>query len=99
MSWTPSSTWRTPRSSPAKFCTSTAVRAPDAETHAPTTPSRRLTMEYFVEMTTHVPAGTPDETVDDIRGREAAPALELRDDGYLLRPGPPPPAARAWRTL
>ena len=29
-------------------------------------------MEYFVDMTTHVPTGTPEETVDDIRGREAA---------------------------
>ena len=29
-------------------------------------------MEYFVEMTTHVPAGTPEAEVDDIRAREAA---------------------------
>lgn len=31
-------------------------------------------MDYFVEMTTHVPQGTPQETVDDIRAREAARA-------------------------
>ena len=34
-------------------------------------------MEYFVEMTTHVPAGTPEEAVDAIRTREAARAREL----------------------
>jgi len=34
--------------------------------------------EYFVEMTTHVPEGTHEQTVDDIREREAARAGELR---------------------
>jgi hypothetical protein len=29
-------------------------------------------MEYLVTMTTHVPDGTSEETVDDIRTREAA---------------------------
>jgi muconolactone D-isomerase len=29
-------------------------------------------MEYLVDMTTHVPDGTPDQAVDDIRAREAA---------------------------
>ena len=29
-------------------------------------------MEYLVSMATHVPAGTPDEAVQDIRAREAA---------------------------
>jgi muconolactone delta-isomerase len=56
-------------------------------------------MEYFVEMTTHVPAGTPDETVDDIRGREAARARELAADARLLRLWRPPLAPGEWRTF
>ena len=56
-------------------------------------------MEYFVEMTTHVPTGTPEETVDDIRGREAARARELAADGRLLRLWRPPLAPGEWRTF
>jgi muconolactone delta-isomerase len=56
-------------------------------------------MEYFVEMTTHVPTGTPEETVDDIRGREAARARELVADGRLLRLWRPPLAPGEWRTF
>ena len=29
-------------------------------------------MEYLVTMTTHVPDGTPEHAVDDVRAREAA---------------------------
>jgi muconolactone delta-isomerase len=56
-------------------------------------------MEYFVEMTTHVPQGTPDETVDDIRAREAARSRELAADGHLLRLWRPPLAPGEWRTF
>ena len=56
-------------------------------------------MEYFVEMTTHVPNGTPDETVDDIRRREAARARELAADGRLLRLWRPPLGPGEWRTF
>ena len=56
-------------------------------------------MEYFVDMTTHVPTGTPEETVDDIRGREAARARELVADGHLLRLWRPPLAPGEWRTF
>jgi Muconolactone delta-isomerase len=35
------------------------------------------TMEYLVTMTTHVPGGTPQEAIDDIRAREAARSREL----------------------
>ncbi len=56
-------------------------------------------MEYFVDMTTHVPTGTPEETVDDIRGREAARARELAADGRLLRLWRPPLAPGEWRTF
>ena len=49
-------------------------------------------MQYFVTMTTHVPDGTPEHAVDDIRAREAARSGELAAQGHLLRlwrlPGP-----------
>jgi len=41
-------------------------------------------------MTTRVPNGTPDATVEDIRTREAAPSRELAAAGHLLRPWCPP---------
>ena len=56
-------------------------------------------MEYFVDMTTHVPTETAEETVDDIRGREAARARELSADGRLLRLWRPPLAPGEWRTF
>ncbi len=56
-------------------------------------------MEYFVEMTTHVPQGTPEPAVDDIRTREAARARELAAEGGLLRLWRPPLAPGEWRTF
>ena len=56
-------------------------------------------MEYFVEMTTHVPQGTPEDTVDDIRVREAARSRELAAEGHLLRLWRPPLAPGEWRTF
>jgi len=38
-------------------------------------------MEYLVAMTTHVPAGTSAEVVDDVRAREAAHTRELAAPG------------------
>ena len=38
---------------------------------------RALAMEYLVTMTTHVPAGTPEEDVEDIRAREALRARDV----------------------
>lgn len=55
--------------------------------------------EYLVEMTTHVPAGTPSETVDDIRAREAARSRDLAADGAVLRLWRPPLAPGEWRTI
>ena len=46
-------------------------------------------MEYLVTMTTHVPAGMPDEAVQGTRAREAARSRELAAQGHLLR---------MWRT-
>jgi NAD(P)-dependent dehydrogenase (short-subunit alcohol dehydrogenase family) len=52
-------------------------------------------MEYLVTMTTHVPEGTPDQAVGDIRGREAARSRELADDraGHAAHPAPERPGA------
>ncbi len=56
-------------------------------------------MEYLVSMTTHVPDGTPDEAVQDIRAREAAHSRELAATGHLLRLWRPPLQPGEWRTL
>jgi muconolactone delta-isomerase len=48
-------------------------------------------MEYLVTMTTHVPDGTPDRAVDEVRAREAARSRELAAAGHLLRLWRPPP--------
>ena len=56
-------------------------------------------MEYLVTMTTHVPAGTPEEAVQDIRAREAAHSRELAAAGHLLRLWRPPLQPGEWRTL
>jgi muconolactone delta-isomerase len=57
------------------------------------------TMEYLVTMTTHVPDGTPDETVQAIRTREAERSRELAAQGHLLRLWRPPVQPGEWRTL
>ena len=56
-------------------------------------------MEYLVTMTTHVPDGTPDAAVDDIRAREAAHSKELAAEGHLVRLWRPPLQPGEWRTL
>ncbi len=56
-------------------------------------------MEFFVTMTTHVPAGTPDAAIDDLRRREAARARQLAAVGSLVRLWRPPLQPGEWRTL
>jgi len=56
-------------------------------------------MEYLVTMTTHVPDGTPEQAVDDVRAREAARARELAAQGNLLRLWRPPLQPGEWRTF
>jgi len=56
-------------------------------------------LEYLVSMTTHVPDGTPDEAVQDIRAREAAHSRELAAQGHLLRLWRTPLQPGEWRTL
>jgi muconolactone D-isomerase len=56
-------------------------------------------VEFLVTMTTHVPEGTPEEAVDDIRAREAAHSLELAAQGHLLRLWRPPLQPGEWRSI
>jgi muconolactone delta-isomerase len=56
-------------------------------------------MEFLVDMTTQVPAGTAEEAVGDVRAREAARSAELVAQGHLLRLWRPPLGPGEWRTL
>jgi muconolactone delta-isomerase len=56
-------------------------------------------MEYLVTMTTHVPDGTSEQAVADVRAREAAHTRELAARGHILRLWRPPLAPGEWRTL
>jgi muconolactone delta-isomerase len=56
-------------------------------------------MEYLVTMTTHVPDGTSQEAVSDVRAREAVRSRELAAQGALLRLWRPPLRPGEWRTL
>lgn len=56
-------------------------------------------MEFLVSMTTHVPSGTSEQSVQDVRTREAAHSGELAAEGRLLRLWRPPLAPGEWRTL
>ena len=50
-------------------------------------------------MTTHVPDGTSDDTVEAVRAREAERSRELAAQGHLLRLWRPPLQPGEWRTL
>jgi muconolactone delta-isomerase len=56
-------------------------------------------VEYLVTMTTDVPEGTSDETVQDMRNREKARSQELAAEGHLLRLWRPPLQPGEWRSL
>ncbi len=56
-------------------------------------------MEYLVTMTTHVPEGTSEGAVQDVRTREAARSGQLAAEGHLLRLWRPPLQPGEWRTL
>ena len=55
--------------------------------------------EFLVTMTIAVPEGTPRQTVEDTKGREAERARELAELGHLLRLWTPPAKVGEWRTL
>jgi muconolactone delta-isomerase len=56
-------------------------------------------VEFLVDMTTHIPAGTRKEDVEAVRAREAAHSRELAAQGHLLRLWRPPLRPGEWRTL
>jgi muconolactone delta-isomerase len=56
-------------------------------------------MEYLVTMTTHVPQGTAEQEVDEVRAREAARSAELTAQRHLLRLWRPPLRPGEWRTF
>jgi muconolactone delta-isomerase len=56
-------------------------------------------VEYLVTMTTHVPDGTPEADVDEVRAREAAHSSELAAQGHLLRLWRPPLQPGEWRSV
>jgi muconolactone D-isomerase len=56
-------------------------------------------MEYLVTMTTEVPQGTADATVEEVRAREAVRSGELAAEGHLLRLWRPPVQPGEWRTI
>jgi muconolactone delta-isomerase len=56
-------------------------------------------MKFLVTMTTHVPVGTSDAAVEEVRTREAVHSQELAAQGHLLRLWRPPLAPGEWRTL
>jgi len=56
-------------------------------------------MEFLVTMTTHVPEGTSEAAVDEVRARESAHSRELAAKGHLLRLWRPPLAPGEWRSL
>jgi muconolactone D-isomerase len=58
-----------------------------------------VTVEFLVTMTTHVPDGTSDASVQDIRTREAVHSRELAAQGHLLRLWRPPLQPGEWRSL
>src|SRR5262245_43775927 len=72
---------------------------PHGHLQRPQQSRRCLTREYLASMTTHVPDGTPEEAVQDIRAREAAHSRELAARGHLLRLWRPPLRPGEWRTL
>lgn len=56
-------------------------------------------MEYLVTMATHVPDGTAEADIQEIRRREAARSRELAAEGHLLRLWRPPLQPGEWRSL
>ncbi len=56
-------------------------------------------MEFLVTMTTHVPEGTSDVQVEEVKSREAAHSRGLADEGRLIRLWRPPLKPGEWRTF
>jgi muconolactone delta-isomerase len=56
-------------------------------------------VDFLVTMTTHVPEGTTEEAVAEVRQREAAHSVDLAERGSLHRLWRPPVEPGQWRTL
>jgi muconolactone delta-isomerase len=56
-------------------------------------------VEFLVTMTTDVPAGTPEETIDAVEGREVTRSRELAASGNLRRLWRPSLTPGEWRTI
>jgi muconolactone delta-isomerase len=56
-------------------------------------------MDYLVTMTTHVPPGTSEQAIADMRTREAERSRQLAAAGRLRRLWRPPLQPGEWRTL
>jgi muconolactone delta-isomerase len=56
-------------------------------------------MEYLVTMTTHVPDGTTDQEIDDVRARESVHSAKLAEQGHFLRIWRPPLGPGEWRSI
>jgi muconolactone D-isomerase len=56
-------------------------------------------MDYLVTMTTHIPDGTSEQAIEDVRAREATRSQELAAQGHLLRLWRPPLRPGQWRSL
>ncbi len=56
-------------------------------------------MEFLVTMSTHIPDGTSEAAIADVRAREAAHTRRLASQGHVLRLWRPPLAPGEWRTL
>ena len=54
-------------------------------------------MEFLVTMTTHVPQGTTEQTVAEVRHREAARSRDLAERATLRRLWRPPLKPGEWR--
>ena len=60
---------------------------------------RGVAVEFLITMSIAVPEGTPHQTVEDTKAREAERARELAELGHLLRLWTPPAKVGEWRTL
>jgi muconolactone D-isomerase len=56
-------------------------------------------VEFLIALTITVPEGTPSQTVDKAKTREAERAHELAEQGHLLRLWAPPAQPGEWRIL
>jgi muconolactone delta-isomerase len=88
------STSRSASSSTCRTCSSPPSCPKTSSSETESSP-----MDYLVTMTTHVPDGTPDTEVEDVRRREAARSRQLAAQGNLLRLWRPPLQPGEWRTL